>query len=206
MNRLKELRQEEKLTQQEIANKIGVTKRTYIYWEKGERQIKPDKAQQLADIFGVSVGYLLGYIDDSEIYDDEVVVEPEKGMILAYSLERSNKKLQEKMFKDFVTFFRDNIIFISDDEILSLYSMVRAADLNNDTPRGRQFTDLIFSDNDESKQIIDDYSLVFGNEFARNDLEEKIHGYISEETRTKEKTEKLLKVLQSAYGERDYLD
>ena len=206
MNRLKELRQEEKLTQQEIANKIGVTKRTYIYWEKGERQIKPDKAQQLADIFGVSVGYLLGYIDDSEIYDDEVVVEPEKGMILAYSLERSNKKLQEKMFKDFVTFFRDNIIFISDDEILSLYSMVRAADLNNDTPRGRQFTDLIFSDNDESKQIIDDYSLVFGNELARNDLEEKIHGYISEETRTKEKTEKLLKVLQSAYGERDYLD
>lgn len=206
MNRLKELRQEKKLTQQELANEIGVTKRTYIYWEKGERQIKPEKAQQLADYFGVSVGYLLGYIDDSEIYDDEVVVEPEKGMMLAYSLERSNKKLQEKMFKDFITFFRDNTIFISDDEILSLYSMVQAANLNNDTPRGRQFTDLIFSDNDESKQIIDDYSLVFGNEFARNDLEEQIHRYISEETRTKEKTEKLLKVLQSAYGERDYLD
>ena len=110
------------------------------------------------------------------------------------------------MFKDFVTFFRDNIIFISDDEILSLYSMVHAANLNNATPRGKQFTDLIFSDNDESKQIIDDYSLVFGNEFARNDLEEQIHGYICDETRTKEKTEKLLKVLQSAYGERDYLD
>ena len=61
MNRLKELRQEKKLTQQELANEIGVTKRTYIYWEKGERQIKPEKAQQLADYFGVSVGYLLGY-------------------------------------------------------------------------------------------------------------------------------------------------
>lgn len=206
MNRLKELRKRDKITQVAFAKDNGIPLRTLQSWENGESQIKPEKAQQLADIFGVSVGYLLGYIDDSEIYDDEVVVEPEKGMILAYSLERSNKKLQEKMFKDFVTFFRDNIIFISDDEILSLYSMVRAADLNNDTPRGRQFTDLIFSDNDESKQIIDDYSLVFGNEFARNDLEEKIHGYISEETRTKEKTEKLLKVLQSAYGERDYLD
>ena len=206
MNRLKELRKEKKLSQKEIAKEMGISEKTLSRWENGESQIKPEKAQQLADIFGVSVGYLLGYIDDSEIYDDEVVVEAEKGMILAYSLERSNKKLQEKMFKDFVTFFRDNIIFISDDEILSLYSMVRAADLNNDTPRGRQFTDLIFSDNDESKQIIDDYSLVFGNKFARNDLEEKIHGYISEETRTKEKTEKLLKVLQSAYGERDYLD
>lgn len=206
MNRLKELRQSKKKTQQDLADIVGVTKRTYIYWEQGERQIKPDKAQQLADYFGVSVGYLLGYIDDSEIYDDEVVIEPEKGMILTHSLERSNKKLQEKMFKDFITFFRDNSIFISDAEILSLYSMVQAANLNNATPRGRQFTDLIFSDNDESKQIIDDYSLVFGNEFARNDLEEQIYGYIYDETNSKEKTEKLLKVLQSAYGERDYLD
>lgn len=206
MNRLKELRRQKKQTQKELGLELEIPLRTLQSWENGESQIKPEKAQQLADYFGVSVGYLLGYIDDSEIYDDEVVIEPEKGIILAHSLKRSNKKLQEKMFKDFVTFFRDNIIFISDDEILSLYSMVHAANLNNDTPRGKQFTDLIFSDNDESKQIIDDYSLVFGNEFARNDLEEQIHGYIYDETRTKEKTKKLLKVLQSAYGERDYLD
>ena len=133
-------------------------------------------------------------------------MEPEEGLIVVHSRERYNKENQKKMFKDFVTFFRDNIIFISDDEILSLYSMVQASNLNNSTPRGRQFTDLIFSDNDESKQIIDDYSLVLGNEFARNDLEEQIHGYIYDETKSKEKTEKLLKVLQSAYGERDYLD
>ena len=206
MNRLKELRRQKKQTQKELGLELEIPLRTLQSWENGESQIKPEKAQQLADYFGVSVGYLLGYIDDSEIYDDEVVIEPEKGIILAHSLKRSNKKLQEKMFKDFVTFFRDNIIFISDDEILSLYSMVHAANLNNATPRGKQFTDLIFSDNDESKQIIDDYSLVFGNEFARNDLGEQIHGYIYDETRTKEKTEKLLKVLQSAYGERDYLD
>ena len=206
MNRLKELRQEKKLTQQELADEIGVTKRTYIYWEKGERQIKPEKAQQLADYLGVSVGYLLGYIDDSEIYDDEIVTEPEEGLVLAYSNKRFNKEKQERMFKDFVTFFRDNTIFISDEEILSLYSMVQAADLNNSTPRGTHFTNLLFSNTDEAKQIIKYYSFVFGNEFARNDLDEQIHGYISEETRTKEKTEKLLKVLQSAYGERDYLE
>ena len=206
MNRLKELRQEKKLSQKEIAETLGFSLRSFQRMENGESQIKPEKAQQLADYFGVSVGYLLGYIDDSEIYDDEVVVEPEKGMILTYSLERSNKKLQEKMFKDFITFFRDNTIFVSDEEILSLYSMVQAANLNNSTPRGIQFTNLIFSDNDEAKQIIDDYSFIFGDEFARNDLDEQIRGYISEETRTKEKSEKLLKVLQSAYGERDYLD
>lgn len=206
MNRLKELRQEKKLSQKELAENIGVHYRTLQNWENGESQIKPEKAQQLADYFGVSVGYLLGYIDDSEIYDDEIVTEPEEGLVLAYSNKRFNKEKQERMFKDFVTFFRDNTIFISDEEILSLYSMVQAADLNNSTPRGTHFTNLLFSNTDEAKQIIKYYSFVFGNEFARNDLDEQIHGYISEETRTKEKTEKLLKVLQSAYGERDYLE
>lgn len=79
MNRLKELRQEKKLTQQELADEIGVTKRTYIYWEKGERQIKPEKAQQLADFFGVPIPYLLGFTDfrstpkKSNKEDDELV-------------------------------------------------------------------------------------------------------------------------------------
>lgn len=72
MNNLKELRlnKEENgkrgVTQQEVADKIGVTKRTYIYWEKNERQIKPDKAQQLAEYFNVSVGHLLGFTDKEE--------------------------------------------------------------------------------------------------------------------------------------------
>lgn len=63
MNRLKELRTEKGLTQQELADKIGVSKLTILRWEQGQRDIKSDKAQQLADYFGVSVGYLLGYSD-----------------------------------------------------------------------------------------------------------------------------------------------
>lgn len=61
MNRLKELRQEKKLSQKEIALELQVPLRTYQRWENGESQIKPDNAQALADHFGVSVGYLLGY-------------------------------------------------------------------------------------------------------------------------------------------------
>lgn len=64
MNRLKDLRKRKKLTQQELADIIGVTKLTILRWEKGDRQIKPDKAQLLAEFFGVDVGYLLGYYDD----------------------------------------------------------------------------------------------------------------------------------------------
>nr|DAX18607.1 MAG TPA: helix-turn-helix domain protein [Caudoviricetes sp.] len=66
MNRLKQLRKEKGVTQQEVADEIGVTKRAYIYWENEESQIKTKKASQLADYFGVSVGYLLGYEPESE--------------------------------------------------------------------------------------------------------------------------------------------
>lgn len=61
MNRLKELRQKKGDTQEVVAKAMGVTRRGYQKWENGESQIKPDKAQQLADYFGVSVARLLGY-------------------------------------------------------------------------------------------------------------------------------------------------
>lgn len=61
MNRLKKLRQEKKLTQEELASEIGVSKITILRWENGERQIKPDKAQALADYFEVNLAYLLGF-------------------------------------------------------------------------------------------------------------------------------------------------
>lgn len=66
MNRLKELRQEKKLSQKEMALELHTPLRTYQRWENGESQIKPDKVQQLADFFGVSIGVLLGYRDESD--------------------------------------------------------------------------------------------------------------------------------------------
>ena len=65
MNRPKELRKEKKITQQEMAEVLGVNEKTISRWENGERQIKPNKAQELACYFGVSIGYLLGYSDDN---------------------------------------------------------------------------------------------------------------------------------------------
>ncbi|GAB2021684.1 helix-turn-helix transcriptional regulator [Pseudolactococcus yaeyamensis] len=59
--RLKSLRLEHKLTQKEIAEKLGVSKMTYSYWENGQRN--PKNVQQLADFFNVSTDYLLGKTD-----------------------------------------------------------------------------------------------------------------------------------------------
>ncbi|EFV98396.1 DNA-binding helix-turn-helix protein [Streptococcus agalactiae ATCC 13813] len=68
MNRLKELRKEKGLTQQGLADDIGVHFRTLQNWENGKADIKSDKAQALADYFNVSVGYLLGYSDDLDLF------------------------------------------------------------------------------------------------------------------------------------------
>lgn len=85
MSRLKELRIESELTQQQLVDKLNKTfpqnerpfsKMNISNWENGKHNIKSEKAQQLADFFGVSVGYLLGYSDSdfknmtSDSYDD----------------------------------------------------------------------------------------------------------------------------------------
>ncbi|MBZ2085656.1 helix-turn-helix domain-containing protein [Streptococcus oralis] len=67
MNRLKELRQKKGDTQEDVAKVMGVTRRGYQKWENGESQIKPEKARQLADYFGVNVAYLLGLEDKQNI-------------------------------------------------------------------------------------------------------------------------------------------
>ncbi|HFI0183124.1 TPA: helix-turn-helix transcriptional regulator [Streptococcus suis] len=62
MNRIRDLRIEKNCTQKEIADLLGVTSMTISRWEKEEKPaIKHEQAQTLADHFGVSVGYLLGY-------------------------------------------------------------------------------------------------------------------------------------------------
>lgn len=66
MNKLKTLRKENNLTQEELAKKIGVNLRTLQKWENGESSIRTKNAKKLADHFGVSVGYLLGYSDFRE--------------------------------------------------------------------------------------------------------------------------------------------
>lgn len=63
MSRLQELRKEKGLSQKALSDIVNVNIRTLQRWENGESNIKPDKAQQLADYFGVSAGYLLGYSD-----------------------------------------------------------------------------------------------------------------------------------------------
>lgn len=94
MNRLKELRQKNGLTQQELADVAKVTKRSYIYWENNERQLKPEKAQILADFLEVPVSYLLGY-SESISEDSYLAIEPDLLRKLRYKSGLSLQELSE---------------------------------------------------------------------------------------------------------------
>ena len=49
------------LTQEDIAEKLGVTRQSVAKWEAGESIPDLDKCKQLADIFGVSLDDLANY-------------------------------------------------------------------------------------------------------------------------------------------------
>ena len=62
-NRIKELRIENGLKQEQLAKKVGLSEQTISFYELGKRNPKIDKWQKLADFFGVSVPYLQGYAE-----------------------------------------------------------------------------------------------------------------------------------------------
>lgn len=95
MTRLRELQRAEKLTQQELADIAEVSKRTIQNWEDGASNIKPEKAKKLADYFGVSVGYLLGYSDKDNAKANLLDIIISDGYILQSTLDKCISKLNE---------------------------------------------------------------------------------------------------------------
>lgn len=67
-NRLKELRTQAGMTQQQLGTQIGVTKSVISYYELQERLPSPEILIKLAAVFHVSADYLLG-IEKSSVID-----------------------------------------------------------------------------------------------------------------------------------------
>ena len=72
-NRIRELRLARGMKQDELARRCGVKQGAVSTWENGVSSPKPDALMVMTDLFGVSVGYLLGYESDE--------VEPDIGDI-----------------------------------------------------------------------------------------------------------------------------
>ena len=68
--RLRELRNKSGLTQNEIASKLGVSGQTILNWENGIYEPKINQLIQLADLFNVSVDYLIERKRSEQSIDD----------------------------------------------------------------------------------------------------------------------------------------
>lgn len=60
---LRDLREDHDMTQKAVGEAINVPQRTYAYYESGQRMIPPRVLCALADLYGVSVDYLLERTD-----------------------------------------------------------------------------------------------------------------------------------------------
>lgn len=58
--RLHTLREQAGLSQQQLAERLGLTQRAYAHWERNPVALRPDQLLGLAEALNVSVEYLVG--------------------------------------------------------------------------------------------------------------------------------------------------
>lgn len=58
-NRVRDLREDSDLTQQQVADAIGITQRKYSYVETGQQPLTDELLIRLANYYGVSIDYIL---------------------------------------------------------------------------------------------------------------------------------------------------
>lgn len=63
-NRVKDLREDYDLTQQQVAEAVGITQRKYSYIETGSQPLTADILVKLSNFYHVSIDYLLAQTDN----------------------------------------------------------------------------------------------------------------------------------------------
>lgn len=61
--RLRDLREDKDLKQEDIAKILNITKQQYQLYESGKREIKTHQIKELAEYYNISADYILGIID-----------------------------------------------------------------------------------------------------------------------------------------------
>lgn len=64
--RIRDLREDNDLTQQNVADAIGITQRKYSYIETGVQQLTAEILIKLSELYNVSIDYLLKQTNNPE--------------------------------------------------------------------------------------------------------------------------------------------
>lgn len=90
--RLRELRNKNGMTQNDLASKLNVSGQTILNWENGIYEPKINQLIELADLFNVSVDYLIERKNNNKTVDD-----------ICKELEKISKE-------DFIEFIRQELL------------------------------------------------------------------------------------------------
>lgn len=98
--RLKYLRINDGLTQEELGKKLGVTKMVVSNWELNKGTPNYDMLKKIADIFGVSIDYLLEYNNNYKNLDYKFIITNDNSNYVKINYTSSfNKKTINKVIK-----------------------------------------------------------------------------------------------------------
>ncbi|NOU96479.1 helix-turn-helix domain-containing protein [Paenibacillus sp. LMG 31456] len=112
-NRIVELRNEKRLTQEELARKLEITRASLSHYENNRREPDHGTTQKIANFFNVSVDYLLSrtkdpkaseYLETSEFTDSLELSDQE--ILKKFNLTIDGKALTIEEARRFIAFIR----------------------------------------------------------------------------------------------------
>lgn len=90
---LKEARTTRKMTQKDVAEKIGVAKSTYSLYESGNREPGVAIIKKIAKVLNVSADELLGTNEKEDLQIQSLITEPEQTLLYKYNFIDENGRL-----------------------------------------------------------------------------------------------------------------
>ncbi|MDW0112244.1 helix-turn-helix transcriptional regulator [Sporosarcina saromensis] len=121
-DRLKRLRQNKKLSQQEMADFLGISRQGYGKYENGSSQPSFEMLEKLSIFFGVSTDYLLGTSENKAIVAGQEINLSEEEFILFNELKKHPIMLHdlatdpERKVKELIKLYKMKKMFLDDDE------------------------------------------------------------------------------------------
>lgn len=76
-NRIRNLREDNDLTQQQVADKLFIQREVYRRYETGAREIPLNIAILIAKLYNVSLDYLAGLSNEKEIHKKNISIHQE---------------------------------------------------------------------------------------------------------------------------------
>jgi transcriptional regulator with XRE-family HTH domain len=112
-DRISHLRETAKLTQEELANRLGITRAALSHYETGRREPDYETLVKFADFFEVSLDYLVGRTDKPDQVLDENFTEfldslelSDENILKKFTLTIDGEVLSPEEAKRFIAFIR----------------------------------------------------------------------------------------------------